>query len=82
MTGTSDEDLLDLSGYRCPIPVLKAQRRLRSLPRGALLRLVATDPASAIDVPHFCREQGHELLSSATEDDRLVFVIRKGSAEP
>jgi len=69
---------LDARGLRCPLPVLKARKRLKSLSDGEQLRVLADDPAAVIDVPHFCTEQGHVLESQAEEDDALVFVIRKG----
>ena len=70
---------LDARGLRCPLPVLKARKRLKTMPEGTQLRVLADDPAAVIDVPHFCNEQGHMLESQAQEDDALVFVIRKGS---
>ena len=54
----NDEDL-DTLGLLCPLPVLKAAKRLRALPSGAVLRMQADDPAAVIDVPHFCSEQGY-----------------------
>jgi tRNA 2-thiouridine synthesizing protein A len=46
---------------------------------GEALRVVADDPAARIDFPHFCIEQGHELVSEADlPDGVLEFVIRKG----
>jgi tRNA 2-thiouridine synthesizing protein A len=41
------------------------------------LRLIATDPAAAIDVPHFCNEQHHQLIKSSMENGRLIFLIRR-----
>jgi tRNA 2-thiouridine synthesizing protein A len=73
-----DEEL-DVSGYQCPLPVLKAKRRLDSMTPGSVLRLIATDPAAVIDVTHFCNEQGHELLSSHVGDRQWTFLIRKKS---
>ena len=70
---------LDTCGLLCPLPVLKARKRLAGLPEGAVLRVVADDPAARVDFPHFCAEQGHGLL--AQEEDgsgRLIFLIRKG----
>lgn len=67
---------LDAAGLLCPLPVLKARKRLESLRSGEILRLIATDPASVIDVPHFCNEQGHELLSQETGDGRHIFRIQ------
>lgn len=71
-------DELDTSGLLCPLPVLKARKRLSSMPAGALLRVFADDPAARIDFPHFCNEQGHELVSTDQRGTMLEFVIRKG----
>jgi tRNA 2-thiouridine synthesizing protein A len=67
---------LDAQGLLCPLPVLKARKRLQSLKSGDTLKLIATDPASVIDVPHFCSEQGHTLLSHETHEGRHIFRIR------
>ncbi len=52
---------IDARSLLCPLPVLKARKRLKSMAAGQVLRLVADDPAAIIDVPHFCAEQGYEL---------------------
>ncbi|MEM9206772.1 MAG: sulfurtransferase TusA family protein [Pseudomonadota bacterium] len=69
---------LDAIGLLCPLPVLKARKALGSLEDGAILEVRATDPASAIDIPHFCSEAGHALLSSDKEGEVLVYRIKKG----
>ncbi|MBI1219351.1 MAG: preprotein translocase subunit TatB [Rhodobacteraceae bacterium] len=69
---------VDAAGLICPLPVLRARKRLLSLPPGAVLRLIATDPASIIDVPHFCAEAGHALLGQTEEGPHQVFLIRRG----
>ena len=72
-----DEDL-DAIGLLCPLPVLKARKRIRGLSAGAVLRLVTSDPAAIVDVPHFCAEGGHDLLAQEEDGDILRFYIRKG----
>jgi tRNA 2-thiouridine synthesizing protein A len=72
-----DEEL-DATGLLCPLPVLKAAKRMRALPSGGLMRLLADDPAAVVDVPHFCAEQGHELMSSEETDGVQIYMIRKG----
>ena len=71
------DDELDATGLLCPLPVLKAAKRLRSLPSGAILKIEADDPAAVIDFPHFCAEQGHTLLSASESGDRQVYLIRR-----
>jgi tRNA 2-thiouridine synthesizing protein A len=68
---------LDLSGLLCPLPVLKARKRLSQMQAGELLYVIATDPMAAIDMPHFCTEQGHLLLATEKADGKLVFTIKK-----
>ncbi|KIC42648.1 preprotein translocase subunit TatB [Ruegeria sp. ANG-R] len=74
---TDDTETLDALGLLCPLPVLKARKRLKSIPAGGLLRVLADDPAAIIDVPHFCTEAGHTLVSQGSVDDYQVYLIRK-----
>lgn len=74
---TEADHQLDVRGHLCPFPVLKARKRLHSLPPGAVLEVIATDPATVIDVPHFCNEQGHALLSQTARDGLYIFRIRR-----
>jgi tRNA 2-thiouridine synthesizing protein A len=69
---------LDLKGLKCPLPVLKSRRRLRDLESGALLEIQTSDPLAAIDIPHFCNEDGHTLICVEKDGDGHRFVIRKG----
>ena len=77
MSENHSENTIDLSGLLCPLPVLKARKRLESMPPGAILKVIATDPMSAIDMPHFCNEQGHTLLDQQQDGPALIFRIRR-----
>ncbi len=74
------EDVTDIDarGLLCPLPVLRAQKALRGQPAGARVRLTATDPASWVDVPHFCAEAGHRLLSAEDRDGEKTYLIERG----
>ncbi len=69
---------IDAMGLLCPLPVLKLRKRMSRLAPGDQLRLICDDPAAAIDVPHFCAEAGHELLSAQVDAGRAVYLVRKG----
>jgi tRNA 2-thiouridine synthesizing protein A len=69
---------IDVRGLKCPLPVLKAARRMAPHPVGTRFLVLATDPMAAIDVPHFCTENGHALLANGQEGDEMRFEIRKG----
>ena len=68
---------LDLSGLLCPLPVLKAGKQLDAMASGEILEVIATDPMSVIDMPHFCSEQGHELIGQETAGAHYTFRIRR-----
>ncbi len=69
--------LYDLRGLKCPLPVLKTRRKMSSLPSGSLIRVETTDPLAGIDIPHFCKEDGHELIEAETTEGGHRFLIRK-----
>ena len=70
---------LDARGLLCPLPVLKARRRLGAMAAGQVLRVVADDPAALVDVPHFCEEQGHALVGQREiGHPEHEYLIRKG----
>ena len=73
----TDKAEYDATGLLCPLPVLRANRKLRELPVGGELTIRATDPASESDFPAYCKQTGHELVSSQRDGEVLVFVIRK-----
>lgn len=76
---TDWQDEIDARGLLCPLPVLRAARALRAMPPGAVLRLVATDPAAVVDVPHFCAGAGHAVLAEVPgEDGARIWLIRRG----
>ncbi|WP_116131977.1 sulfurtransferase TusA family protein [Tropicimonas sp. IMCC34043] len=72
------ETLVDARGLLCPLPVLKARKALSRLSAGAFLRVLTDDPAALIDMPHFCAEAGHALLTQQDTGTGMSFVIRKG----
>ena len=73
-------ETVDATGLLCPLPVLKLRKRLKSLASGQILELLADDPAAIVDVPHFCLESGHELVSVTERADCQAYVVRKMSA--
>jgi tRNA 2-thiouridine synthesizing protein A len=72
-----DQDL-DAAGLLCPLPVLKARKRLQAMVPGQVLRVLATDPAAVVDIPHFCTEAGHDLISTHETAAATAYLIRKG----
>lgn len=77
MTAVHDIEARDLL---CPLPVLRLRKAIAGANPGDTFRLVATDPAALIDVPHFCAEQGHVYLGSEDlADGATAHLIRRGA---
>ncbi|SBT48622.1 sulfurtransferase TusA family protein [Micromonospora narathiwatensis] len=58
------DEVLDCRGQRCPLPVIKLARRLPELPVGAVVRVLADDPAAAVDIPAWCRMRGQHFIGA------------------
>ncbi|MDD8024072.1 MAG: sulfurtransferase TusA family protein [Paracoccaceae bacterium] len=69
---------IDAVGLLCPLPVLRLRKVLDGLAQGAVVRLCASDGASWIDVPHFCAQAGHVLLSAEDTTGLKIYLIRRG----
>ena len=67
---------LDLSGLKCPMPLLKTKQALNRMAAGEELDVIATDPGSVRDFESFARQSGHELLSQRSEEDRFYYRLR------
>ncbi len=72
----------DLRGLNCPLPVLKARKRLARMRPGARLWLETTDPLAALDIPAFCNETGHVLLETQKADFGHRFLVSRRPAAP
>ena len=72
------EEILDATGLLCPLPVLKLRKHLKFMKIGDVVAVLADDPAAAIDIPHFCNETGHTLISQKTSGSCATeYQVRK-----
>ena len=69
---------LDATGLLCPLPVLKLQKKIKSIKEKERIKLITDDPAAVVDVPHFCSEQGHHLIEISDQNGFDLFVIERG----
>jgi TusA-related sulfurtransferase len=71
---------IDLTGLKCPMPIVELYRLLKKLDAGQQVMVVADDPAFCLDVEAWCSKTGHRLISIEHVEQRLVAKIEK--AEP
>lgn len=82
MTTTPDEGaapaaVLNCLGQRCPLPVIALARGIGDLGVGSVIRVLADDPAAAVDIPAWCRMRGHEYVGRRSVDDRPAYDVRR-----
>jgi tRNA 2-thiouridine synthesizing protein A len=73
----AEAELLDCRGLKCPLPVLRIEKRLEQMATGARLDVLATDPVAKIDIPLLCRQKGHACTVTG-EGEVTRFAIVKG----
>jgi len=66
---------LDLSGLKCPLPVLRTRKALLSMKPGDQLHVICTDPLAGIDIPNLVRELGDTLLEQQRNETGISFLI-------
>lgn len=68
---------VDARGLSCPMPIVKTAQAIRSMPSGAVLELLATDPGSVKDVEAWSKTTGNELVEQSADGGIYRFVVRR-----
>jgi tRNA 2-thiouridine synthesizing protein A len=53
---------IDALGRKCPIPIIMLAEQIRDVPLGAVVAVLADDPAAYTDVPSWCAMKAQEFL--------------------
>ena len=71
--------VIDTTGLRCPLPVLKVRKSLPTLKKADLALIIADDPLAEIDLRHFCSVKRYEIknVSSNKLDNKQYFEIMR-----
>lgn len=71
-------EILDLTGLRCPMPLLKLKQRLHTLATNQCIEVLTTDSGALRDFPLYLHQAGHQLEQVTTNDEGISqFTIRK-----
>ncbi len=73
------DTILDARGLKCPLPVLRARKQMKTIPSGEVLKVLATDRDAVKDFTAFCETTGHALEEWREEDGVFTFRIRKAA---
>ena len=71
--------VIDTTGLRCPLPLLKVQKNINSLGKNREGLIITDDPMAEIDLKHFCSNNNY-LLKQIKNDqggDEQLFSIKR-----
>jgi tRNA 2-thiouridine synthesizing protein A len=68
---------LNTKGLACPLPILKTQKAMSELPKGATLEVLATDPGAVADFQAFSEATGNVLLEHSEEGGVYRFLLQR-----
>ena len=72
--------VIDTTGLRCPLPLLKVQKNINSLRKNREALIITDDPMAEIDLKHFCLNNNYLLKEEKKKKgkDEQLFSIKKG----
>ena len=71
--------VIDTTGLRCPLPLLKVQKNINSLRKNREALIITDDPMAEIDLKHFCSNNNYSLkeIKNKQDGDEQLFSIKK-----
>jgi tRNA 2-thiouridine synthesizing protein A len=77
MTAETIHSSVDARGLACPMPIVKTAQHIKTVPSGALVEILATDPGSVKDFAAWARSTGNPLVAQSSEGGVFRFVIQR-----
>ena len=71
------DEVVDLKGLNCPMPMLKTKKALQGAASGRIMQIEITDSGSKTDMPALLKRSGDELLDVMEDDGVYTFLIKK-----
>jgi tRNA 2-thiouridine synthesizing protein A len=68
---------IDALGRKCPIPIIMLAEQIRDVPRGAIISVLADDPAAYTDVPSWCAMKAQEFVFAQDLPRGWALFIRR-----
>ncbi len=68
---------IDALGRKCPIPIIMLAEQIREVPLGAVVAVLADDPAAYTDVPSWCAMKSHEFAGYTELPRGWALYIRR-----
>jgi len=70
------DDLLDVKGKTCPMPVLLTRKKIRTMEPGTVLEIIGDFPPAKTNIQNFLISNGHEILE-VHEEQGIYHIFTK-----
>jgi tRNA 2-thiouridine synthesizing protein A len=77
MSDITVDEIVDLKGLNCPMPMLKTKKALQGAASGRIMQVEITDSGSKTDMPALLKRSGDELLDVKEDGGVFTFFIKK-----
>ena len=68
---------IDALGRKCPIPIIMLADQIRDIPLGAIVSVLADDPAAYTDIPSWCAMKSQEFVYAQDLPRGWALFIRR-----
>jgi tRNA 2-thiouridine synthesizing protein A len=68
---------IDALGRKCPIPIIMLAEQIRNVPLGAVVAVLADDPAAYTDIPSWCVMKSQEFAGCQELPRGWALFIRR-----
>ena len=76
-TGLAPALTIDALGRKCPIPIIMLADQIGGVPLGAIVSVLADDPAAYTDVPSWCAMKAQEFVYAQDLPRGWALFIRR-----
>lgn len=73
--------VVDARRLLCPLPVIRVQDRVKGLAPGTTVEVLCTDPGAKLDIPAWCRINGHAITGIDSTAGEIRIAITVGAAK-
>jgi len=68
---------IDALGRKCPIPIIMLAEQIRDVPLGAVVAVLADDPAAYTDIPSWCVMKSQEFAGYTELSRGWALFVRR-----
>ncbi len=69
--------ILNLLGFKCPIPVLKISKKFKEISKGDILEVNTDDPKAEKDINELSKNIKIKILKKVILDNKIFFKLKK-----